>query len=72
MKGKKWWGPAVVIFVFLVGFLSGDLLSDRPAAQANVVYEKLKIFGDVLSVVQTSYVEEPDMDQLVEGGTVPI
>ncbi|MDX1814902.1 MAG: PDZ domain-containing protein, partial [Thermodesulfobacteriota bacterium] len=67
MKGKKWWGPAVVIFVFLVGFLSGDLLSDRPAAQANVVYEKLKIFGDVLSVVQTSYVEEPDMDQLVEG-----
>jgi carboxyl-terminal processing protease len=67
MKGKKWWGPAVVIFVFLVGFLSGDLLSDRPAAQANVVYEKLKIFGDVLSAVQTSYVEEPDMDQLVEG-----
>jgi carboxyl-terminal processing protease len=67
MKGKKWWGPAVVIFVFIVGFLSGDLLSDRPAAQANVVYEKLKIFGDVLSAVQTSYVEEPDMDQLVEG-----
>jgi carboxyl-terminal processing protease len=67
MKGKKWWGPAVVVFVFLVGFLSGDLLSDRPAAQANVVYEKLKIFGDVLSAVQTSYVEEPDMDQLVEG-----
>jgi carboxyl-terminal processing protease len=67
MKGKKWWGPAVVLFVFLVGFLSGDLLSDRPTAQANVVYEKLKIFGDVLSAVQTSYVEEPDMDQLVEG-----
>jgi carboxyl-terminal processing protease len=67
MKGKKWWGPAVVIFVFLVGFLAGDLLSDRPTAQANVVYEKLKIFGDVLSAVQTSYVEEPDMDQLVEG-----
>ena len=67
MKGKNWWGPAVVIFVFLVGFLSGDLLTDRPTAQANVVYEKLKIFGDVLSAVQTSYVEEPDMDQLVEG-----
>ncbi len=67
MKGRKWLGPAVVILVFLVGFLAGDLVTDRPAAQATVVYEKLKIFGDVLSAVQTSYVEEPDMDQLVEG-----
>jgi len=67
MKGRKWLGPAVVILVFLVGFLAGDLIADRPVARANVVYEKLKIFGDVLSAVQTSYVEEPDMDELVEG-----
>jgi carboxyl-terminal processing protease len=53
--------------VFLVGFLAGDLIADRPIAQANVVYEKLKIFGDVLSAVQVSYVEEPDMNQIVEG-----
>jgi len=67
MKGKKWWGPAAVLFVFLVGFISGDIASHRHTAQANVVYEKLKIFGDVLSAVQTSYVEEPNVDQLVEG-----
>jgi carboxyl-terminal processing protease len=67
MKGRKWWGPAAVIFVFLLGFISGDITSHRYMAQANVVYEKLKIFGDVLSAVQTSYVEEPDMDKLVEG-----
>jgi carboxyl-terminal processing protease len=67
MKGRKWIGPAVIILVFLVGFLAGDLIADRPIAQANVVFEKLKIFGDVLSAVQTSYVEEPDMNKLVEG-----
>ncbi|HEU5361484.1 MAG TPA: S41 family peptidase [Candidatus Deferrimicrobiaceae bacterium] len=67
MKGKRWWGPAAVILVFFVGFISGDLVADRRTAQANVVYEKLKIFGDVLSAVQTSYVEEPNMDQIVEG-----
>jgi len=67
MKGKKVWGPAVVILVFFLGVLSGDLFVDRPTALANVVYEKLKIYGDVLSAVQNSYVEEPDMDKLVEG-----
>ncbi|MGB3096132.1 MAG: S41 family peptidase [Candidatus Deferrimicrobiaceae bacterium] len=67
MKGRKWLGPAVIILVFLVGFLAGDLIADRPIAQANVVYEKLKIFGDVLSAVQVSYVEEPDMNKIVEG-----
>jgi carboxyl-terminal processing protease len=67
MKGRKWVGPAVAILVFLVGFLAGDLIADRPIAQANVVYEKLKIFGDVLSAVQTSYVEEPEMDKIMEG-----
>ena len=67
MKGRKWLGPAVIVLVFLVGFLAGDLIADRPIAQANVVYEKLKIFGDVLSAVQVSYVEEPDMNLIVEG-----
>jgi carboxyl-terminal processing protease len=51
MKGKKWWGPVAIVFVFLVGYISGDLI----------------VFGDVLSAVQSSYVEEPDLDQIVEG-----
>ncbi len=63
----RWLAPAAVIFVFILGFLSGDLTASRHAAQANVVFGKLKIFGDVLSVIQTSYVEEPNVDNLVQG-----
>jgi carboxyl-terminal processing protease len=39
----------------------------RHAAQATVAYSKLKIFGDVLSIIQSSYVEEVNMDNLVKG-----
>ncbi len=64
---RRWLAPAAVIFVFIVGFMSGDISASRHAAQANVVFGKLKIFGDVLSVIQSSYVEEPDVDNLVQG-----
>ena len=67
MKGRKWLGPAAVLFVFFVGFVSGDLIASRHAAQANVAFGKLKTFGDVLSQVQMSYVEEPNVDELVNG-----
>ncbi|MBI5577499.1 MAG: S41 family peptidase [Deltaproteobacteria bacterium] len=67
MKGRKWLGPAAVLFVFFVGFVSGDLITSRQAAQANVAFGKLKTFGDVLSQVQTSYVEEPNVDELING-----
>jgi carboxyl-terminal processing protease len=64
---RRWLAPAAVILVFIVGFLSGDITASRHAAQANVVFGKLKIFGDVLSVIQGSYVEEPNVDDLVQG-----
>ena len=64
---RRWLTPAAVIFVFIVGFLSGDITASRHSAQANVVFGKLKIFGDVLSVIQSSYVEEPNVDNLVQG-----
>jgi carboxyl-terminal processing protease len=67
MKGRKWLGPAIVIVIFFMGFISGDLTASRHAAQANVAFGKLKAFGDVLSTVQASYVEEPDVDELVNG-----
>ncbi|MBI5419589.1 MAG: S41 family peptidase [Deltaproteobacteria bacterium] len=67
MAGKKWLGPAVVLLIFFVGFVSGDLTASRQSAQANVAYGKLKAFGDVLSVIQASYVEEPNVDDLVNG-----
>jgi carboxyl-terminal processing protease len=67
MKVRKWLAPLVVIFVFTGGFLLGDLTTSRHSAQANVAYNKLKVFGDVLSVIQSSYVEEPNVDELVQG-----
>jgi len=67
MKGRRWWTPVAVVLVFLAGFVSGDLTVSRRAAQATVAYSKLKIFGDVLSVIQGSYVEEPNVDELVKG-----
>src|SRR3990170_1743821 len=67
MKGKKWLGPAMVVVIFFMGFLSGDITASRHAAQANVAFGKLKAFGDVLSTVQASYVEEPNVDELANG-----
>src|SRR5512134_757836 len=67
MKGRKWLGPAILIAIFFAGFISGDLTASRHAAQANVAFSKLKAFGDVLSTVQASYVEEPNVDELVNG-----
>jgi carboxyl-terminal processing protease len=67
MKGRKWLAPVLLLGVFVVGFVSGDLTTSRHAAQATVAYNKLKTFGDVLSVIQGSYVEEPSTDNLIQG-----
>ena len=66
-KGGKWIGVALVLAVFVAGFVAGDLSTSRNAALANVAYGKLKLFGDVLSVVQSSYVEEVSADNLIKG-----
>jgi carboxyl-terminal processing protease len=57
----------LVVAVFVAGFVVGDLTTSRHAAQATVAYTKLKLFGDVLSVVQNSYVEEVNADNLIKG-----
>jgi len=66
-KAGKWIGMAVIVAVFVAGFVVGDLTTSRHAAQANVTFSKLKLFGDVLSIVQSSYVEEINPDNLVKG-----
>lgn len=65
--GKKWLGTVLVVAVFVMGFVVGDLTTSRHGAQANVAYSKLKLFGDVLSIIQSSYVEEVNVDNLVKG-----
>ena len=64
---RKWAGTAAVIVVFLFGFIVGDLSTSRHSVQATVAYGKLKIFGDVLSIIQSSYVEEVNLDNIVKG-----
>jgi len=66
-RGRKWFGTVAVLAVFVAGFVVGDLSTSRHSAQATVAYSKLKIFGDVLSIIQTSYVDEVNMDNLVKG-----
>src|SRR3972149_11789065 len=61
--GRKWLGTVLIVG----GFVLGDLTTSRHAAQANVAYSKLKLFGDVLSIIQSSYVEEVNVDNLVRG-----
>ena len=65
--GKKWLGTVLIVAVFVGGFVVGDLTTSRHAAQANIAYSKLKLFGDVLSIIQSSYVEEVNIDNLVRG-----
>jgi carboxyl-terminal processing protease len=65
--GRKWLGTGLVVAVFVGGFVLGDLTTSRHAAQANVAYSKLRLFGDVLSIIQSSYVEEVNVDNLVQG-----
>ncbi|MCL1926548.1 MAG: S41 family peptidase [Syntrophorhabdaceae bacterium] len=66
-RGRKCAGTAAVIVIFLLGFIVGDLSTSNHSVQATVAYSKLKIFGDVLSLIQSSYVEEVNLDNIVKG-----
>lgn len=66
-RTRRWWGPAAGILLLSVLAMWYVAAASRQAAQADVVYGKLKIFGDVLSVIQSSYVEEVKVDDLVNG-----
>ena len=65
-RSRRWWGPAAAA-LFLSVLVAWYAAVSRHAAQADVVYGKLKVFGDVLSVIQNSYVEEVNVDNLVTG-----
>jgi carboxyl-terminal processing protease len=64
---RKWLGTILIVAVFAGGFVVGDLTTSRNSALANVAYRQVKLFGDVLSIIQSSYVEEVNVDNLVRG-----
>ena len=58
-----------LIAVLVAAFSAGVGVSDMfwPAIGAEGNYERLKIFADVLSIIQSNYVEEVDTDDVLYG-----
>ncbi len=58
---------SVVFAVFLVGVLIGSGQSQKVSALSNNMYEDLKVFTDVIGLIQKDYVEETKSKDLVYG-----
>ncbi|HMK77020.1 MAG TPA: S41 family peptidase [Thermodesulfobacteriota bacterium] len=57
----------VIFAVFLVGVLIGSGHSQKVSALSNNTYEDLKVFTEVLGLVQKDYVEETNSKDLIYG-----
>ncbi len=57
----------VIFAVFLIGVLVGSGQSQKVSALSNSMYEDLKVFTDVLGLIQKDYVEETKSKDLVNG-----
>ena len=57
----------LMLMIFVLGITIGMGRSHRVSALSNSAYEDLKIFSDVLGLVQKDYVEEPKPKDLVYG-----
>ncbi len=57
----------VIFAVFLIGVLIGSGQSQKVSALSNSMYEDLKVFTDVLGLIQKDYVEETKSKDLVNG-----
>ncbi|MBE9504748.1 MAG: S41 family peptidase [Proteobacteria bacterium] len=67
-KQKKFFKPITLVALILLITLSlGMALSDRVTAKAEGTYENLKIFSQILTIVQKNYVEEVNTKDLIYG-----
>jgi len=57
----------MIFAVFLIGVLIGSGQSQKVSALSNSMYEDLKVFTDVLGLIQKDYVEETKSKDLVNG-----
>jgi len=57
----------IVFAVFLIGVLVGSGQSQKVSALSNSTYEDLKVFTDVLGLIQKDYVEETKSKDLIYG-----
>ena len=68
MNDKKQRLPWFLLFiVFILGFLISEYTGTLVSAVTDKNYENLKVFSDVLYIVQKDYVEETDVNALIEG-----
>jgi carboxyl-terminal processing protease len=58
---------SVIVTVFLIGVLIGSGQSQKVSALSNNMYEDLKVFTDVIGLIQKDYVEETNSKDLVYG-----
>ena len=58
---------SVIFAVFLIGVLIGSGQSQKVSALSNNMYEDLKVFTDVIGLIQKDYVEETKSKDLVQG-----
>jgi carboxyl-terminal processing protease len=57
----------VIFAVFLIGVLIGSGQSQKVSALSNNMYEDLKVFTDVIGLIQKDYVEETKSKDLIQG-----
>jgi len=58
---------SVILLVFLLGITIGLSRSHKVSARSNNIYEELKVFTDVLGLLQKEYVEETNSNELMYG-----
>jgi carboxyl-terminal processing protease len=58
---------SVIVTVFLIGVLIGSGQSQKVSALSNDMYEDLKVFTDVIGLIQKDYVEETKSKDLIYG-----
>jgi len=57
----------MIVIIFILGFLISDYTGTLVNAVTDKNYENLKLFSDVLYIIQKDYAEETEVDDLVEG-----
>ena len=57
----------IILIVFFLGITIGLSRSYKVSAVPNSIYEELKVFTDVLGLLQKEYVEETDSKNLIYG-----
>ncbi|MBI5136175.1 MAG: PDZ domain-containing protein [Nitrospirae bacterium] len=68
-RTKRFGGATLgILFALLLGCLIGYTLDDKPVmAEGNATTDHLAVFSEVLAHIQNKYVEEVDVEQLIDG-----